>query len=302
MDRHTSRSSAQGPAYRTRCIASWSVLAVFAVGAYSACSSAPGSVLFADSDGGTTSSGGSPSGGYQAGSTGSSGSGITSSSSTGSPTTSSSSGSNSSSSGTGSGAAITCPPPAANSATLPFAIDSVPGFVASGYLGDYASVKEAADKTCGGHRAPASPLLGSCHTFTYSPGSEGGVGWAGVVWQYPVNNWGAKPGFLIPPGATKVTFWVRGETGMEIISFSVGIGYQSLPTAADPCEDTVTGKLAAMTLPTTWTQVTIPLTGTTTPVTYGGGVLGGFSWIAGGAGQSVTQDTTFYIDDIEWTM
>jgi hypothetical protein len=196
-----------------------------------------------------------------------------------------------------------CSPPVANSATLPFAVDSTPGFVASGYEGDLSFVKEAADKTCGANRAPATPLLGKCHTFTYSLGYDGGVGWAGVVWQFPTNNWGAKPGFLIPPGATKVTFWVRGMTGMESVSFSAGgIGYQGVATAADPCADTVDGKVAAMTLPTTWTKVTITLTGTNTPVSYSGGVISGFSWLAHGAGQGNLQTMTFYVDDIEWTM
>jgi hypothetical protein len=189
--------------------------------------------------------------------------------------------------------------PAANSSTLPFAVDSKGAFVPSGYEGDYPSVVMPADTTCGGNRS-STTALGACHTVNYNTTPDAGIGkgWAGVVWQYPANNWGTATGYLIPPGATTVSFWARGATGTESVSFNVGgIGYGGIPSATNPCEDTVTGSLAKSTLSTTWTHYNIPIP----DATYSGGVLNGFSWVAGAADQPPTAtEITFYVDDIEW--
>jgi hypothetical protein len=135
--------------------------------------------------------------------------------------------------------------------------------------------------------------------YTTTPDAGQGKGWSGVVWQYPVNNWGGAPGYLIPPGATKVTFYARGATGTESVSFNVGgIGFGGIPTPSAPCVDTVQGSVPKTTLSTTWTQYTIDITGQT----YAGGVLNGFSWVAGAVDQPTTvSEVTFYIDDIQWT-
>ena len=42
--------------------------------------------------------------------------------------------------------------------------------------------------------------------------------WAGILWQYPPNNWGDLDGGIDLTGATKLTFWARGECGGEIIN------------------------------------------------------------------------------------
>ncbi|MDD5440789.1 MAG: hypothetical protein PHZ27_01085, partial [Candidatus Omnitrophica bacterium] len=46
-----------------------------------------------------------------------------------------------------------------------------------------------------------------------------GTRWAGVYWQTPANNWGsvANAGFNLQ-GATKLTFWARGDKGGEIVT------------------------------------------------------------------------------------
>src|SRR6202020_3363662 len=101
-------------------------------------------------------------------------------------------------------------------------------------------------------------------------------GWAGVVWQYPANNWGTSPGLAVPAGATAVTFYARGGSGQEKVAFDVGgIGPAS---ATAPCADGVTGTLAKTTLSSTWTQYVIPLNGP-----YPGGVIAGFTWIGAAA-------------------
>jgi hypothetical protein len=161
--------------------------------------------------------------------------------------------------------------------------------------GDVTAYSEAA-LGCGGNRAPG-PNVGSCHTFTYNllpPGQ--GKGFVGVSWVYPANNIGALPGYAMPPGATRVTFWVRGATGGEVVSFYAG-GHRT-PTAAVPCVDSEAGAVSKMTLPATWTQVTMMLTGT-----YPDGVVDGFTWIANAGGQpSGTSSITFYVDGIQWEM
>jgi hypothetical protein len=188
-----------------------------------------------------------------------------------------------------------CAAPGANSSTLPFAVDTPGAFVSSGYEGDYSAITVTA--TCP-TRAPGTPA-GDCHTVIYNtlPDAGLGLGWAGVVWQHPANNWGSQPGYLIPPGAQAVTFYAQGATGTENVGFAVG--GMGTPSTATPCVDTVTSTLAAVTLSTTWTQYTLPLSSQT----YAGGVLNGFSWSAAADKQSATvTNATFYIDDIQWVV
>jgi hypothetical protein len=174
------------------------------------------------------------------------------------------------------------------------------GWIASGYEGDYTQISMPGDTTCGGDRAPGSPV-GNCHTVIYTdapPDASALKGWAGVVWQYPANNWGTSPGLAVPPGATAVTFYARGATGQEKVAFGVGgVGFGGVPTTAAPCLDTVSQSLPKATLSTTWTQYVISLDGQT----YPGGVIGGFTWIGAAAdGPADASAVTFYIDDIQW--
>ena len=52
---------------------------------------------------------------------------------------------------------------------------------------------------------------------------SGRKGWAGVAWQHPADNWGEMDGGFDLTGATALEFLVRGETGKEEASFSVGL-------------------------------------------------------------------------------
>jgi hypothetical protein len=129
----------------------------------------------------------------------------------------------------------------------------------------------------------ASVLPGSkCWTITYTPLTP--ADWAGVDWQYPVNNWGASDGLVIPPGATKVTLVAWGDVGGEKVSFNVGYGPNST--------DTFGAGLADQFLTTTPTKYSIDLGGVayTCP-----SVRMGFGWVAGGGTQ-----ITFHIADIRW--
>ncbi len=257
-----------------RCHLSFSLLAAFGVAVFGACGSA-------------ATGGGSPSSGNDAGSDGSSSGGQYDA------------GGMASSNG---GGTPVCPAPMSNGgATLPFAVDTPKTFIPSGYEGDFTAIRASLDTTCGGNRSSSS-ALGNCHTFTYVLTRDAGLGagWAGVVWQYPTNNCGAQPGYAIPPGASQVTFYVRGATGRESVSFGVGgIGYGNPPSISSPCVDTINATMPKMALPTAWTKVTISIAGQS----YAGGVLNGFAWVAGAGDQpSGASEVTFYIDDIEWTL
>jgi hypothetical protein len=143
--------------------------------------------------------------------------------------------------------------------------------------GDGSSVSDGGDDS-----SVADAGTEKCWTWTYAPG--GLSTWAGVDWQYPVNNWGTAPGLAIPAGATAVTFYAWGATGTEIVTFNVGYG----PTSTD----VFGASLANQHLTTTPTQYSISLTGDDYVCNS---ARMGFGWTAAGA-----TSETFYIDSITW--
>jgi hypothetical protein len=181
-------------------------------------------------------------------------------------------------------------------AGLPFAVDSV--YVTSGFMGDGSQTgaitmtpsPSDSDTTCGGDRAQPG-ALGNCHSATYAPvaTSAGGVGWGGVYWQYPVNNWGTMLGFAVPSGATSVAFWAKGAAGGEEVTFLVG----GISAPGNPYQDTVSAKLAVA-LTATWAQYKIDLSGKTYST-----VIGGFGWQMS-AMNLTSPPAKFFVDDIEW--
>jgi len=123
--------------------------------------------------------------------------------------------------------------------------------------------------------------------FVYTAKRSSGQGWAGVYWQNPANNWGAKKGGFDLTGLNKLTFWARGEKGGEIIDkFSVGGIKGTYP-------DTTEVSIGPLELTSTWQQYTINLTGKN--LSY---IVGGFSWVANA--DSNSDGATFYVDDIRF--
>lgn len=186
-------------------------------------------------------------------------------------------------------ATATVPAPLFPPARMPFAVytdGSDPGnhYVPSGYMGDYQAV--AMNQFWAGHPHDGK----TCIRVTYRGPTPGSVSWAGAYWQNPVDNWGTVPG---PTGydlsrATRVTFWVRGQTGTERIKFLVGgitgpYGDSLLPAVTQ-----------VLTLSTAWQQVTIPLAGM--DLTH---IIGGFGWEANA--QDDPQGASFYLDDIVYS-
>jgi len=89
-------------------------------------------------------------------------------------------------------------------------------YAPSGYMGDSdLSMSGAYTETPHGH--------GPCLRVTYKP--AGPKGWVGIYWQDPPNNWGDVPGRAGYDlrGATRLTFWAKGEKGGERVhEFKVG--------------------------------------------------------------------------------
>lgn len=182
----------------------------------------------------------------------------------------------------------TVPPPVIGPVPMPFPVytdgfDPANHYVPSGYMGDVHAIAMNQSWT----RDPRDGK--TCIRVKYSPQS-GGNGWAGVYWQSPVDNWGTIPG---PADynlrhATRLTFWVRGQTGHERVQFLVG---------------GITGKLGdspraavkthVLSLPTSWRQVTISLIGQNLSR-----IIDGFGWVA--STRQNPQGATFYVDDITY--
>lgn len=182
----------------------------------------------------------------------------------------------------------------ATTVALPFNLSDE--FIPSGFMGDSQpsmdGIKLSNDVAdCKTPRSTGAQ--GDCYSVTWTATvAAGASAWAGVYWQSPANNWGAKPGKVIAAGATKVSFYAAGAAGGEKIQFCAG-GINTKGT--DPTlthRDTFSANLPAVTLTKDWAQYTIPLTG----ATYGE-VLGGFCWVDAATASGTS---TFYIDDVRW--
>lgn len=136
-------------------------------------------------------------------------------------------------------------------------------FIPSGWMGDYDDIEY--NGTC-----PESPRSGkTCIRISYSAESSQSVGWAGIYWQDPVNNWGGEDGGYDLDGARKVTFWARSETGTGVIyGFKVGGIKGDFP-------DTDVAGIGPVELTKEWKKYTINLDGKDLKR-----IAGGFCWAA----------------------
>jgi hypothetical protein len=157
---------------------------------------------------------------------------------------------------------------------------------------------------------------GSCHTVVFTPATPTSYG--GVDWQYPVNNWGTSPGYVIPAGATNVSFYAKGAAGGEAVNFGAGfIQPGGTAICTDPFATGTSPQMMNAVLTTTWTQYQMPITGSYAPdviTAFGFGLAAPPSAADAGAatdaavatdaaagdGGSSLPSVKFYIDDIEW--
>jgi hypothetical protein len=110
------------------------------------------------------------------------------------------------------------------------------------------------------------------------------------MWQQPAGNWGDAPdaGFDLQ-GATKLTFWARGDKGDEMINeFKMG----GLVSGEYPDSDTAS--INSIRLSKEWQQYEIDLRGR--DLSY---VIGGFGW-ATSIDVNDPEGIVFYIDEIKY--
>ena len=151
----------------------------------------------------------------------------------------------------------------------------------SGYMGDYSDITMNASSFDNPHAGT------TCIKVVYTNDTSQGARWAGAYWLNPANNWGDREGGYDITGATKLTFWVRGEEGNERIEeFKIG-GITGLYSDSD------LAGIGPVLLTTEWKQYEIDLRGK--DLSY---ISGGFCW---STNLDINPDgVTFYLDDIRY--
>jgi hypothetical protein len=127
---------------------------------------------------------------------------------------------------------------------------------------------------------------GLCIKVSYL--QSGAVGWAGVYWQYPPNNWGDWAGRAIR-GASKVVFWASGQKGGEIVEFKSG----GISAGGKKYRDTFEATLGSVVLSKDWKRYEISLKGKDLS-----NVIGAFAWVA--RKDANPGGLTFYLDDMRF--
>jgi outer membrane protein OmpA-like peptidoglycan-associated protein len=151
-------------------------------------------------------------------------------------------------------------------------------YAPSGYMGD-------SDLTMSGSYTETPHGQGPCLRVAYK--GSGPKGWAGIYWQDPANNWGDVPGragFDLR-GATKLTFWARGENGGEKVhEFRIGGIVGQYP-------DSDVASMTNVRLGKEWKKYTIDLT--KKDLRH---IIGGFGFFVNKA--ESPGGMVFYMDDI----
>jgi hypothetical protein len=154
----------------------------------------------------------------------------------------------------------------------------VKNFSPSGYMGDVSDLKLSGSyKNLHQEGYPCLKIM-----FM----AEGHMGWSGVSWQNPANNWGEYDGGYNLSKAKKLTFWVRGDKGSEIVEFKLGGTAANYPDS----ENLTSGPI---TLTNVWTQYSLDLSDAD------------LFYISAGFGLTVKQDSNpkgciFYVDDVKY--
>jgi hypothetical protein len=154
-------------------------------------------------------------------------------------------------------------------------------YIPSGWMGDYADI--AMDD-----KYMDAPHSGStCIKITYNAKRTQGQAWAGIYWQNPPNNWGSKKGGFDLTGMTKLSVWLKGEKGGEIIDKLVIGGIKGLyPDSAEI-------SFGPFELTNEWKEYSVNLAGK--DLSY---ISGGFGWVANA--DSNPKGATFFIDDVKF--
>ncbi len=117
--------------------------------------------------------------------------------------------------------------------------------------------------------------------------SRDGQKWAGIYWLNPANNWGKQKGGFDLNGATKLTFWAKGEKGGERIE-EIKMG-----GLTGDYPDSDMAMIGPVILTNEWKQYTIDLRGK--DLTY---IAGGFAWSTNV--EVNPENCTFYLDQVQY--
>lgn len=125
----------------------------------------------------------------------------------------------------------------------------------------------------------------TCIKVTYKP-AKGKVGWSGVYWTEPPNNWGDKGYGFNLTGAERISFWARGEKGAEIIDNFIMGGI-----TGKKHEDSDSVAIGPVELSTEWKQYFINIEGADLS-----NIIGGFCFTVTKINNPM--GAVFYLDDI----
>ena len=89
-------------------------------------------------------------------------------------------------------------------------------FFPSGFIGDTSSITIDSASISYPHSGK------TCIKATYDPNKQSTLGWAGIYFQYPADNWGKSPGRNLSD-AKRLTFWVRADNPTTVEFFTGGI-------------------------------------------------------------------------------
>jgi len=149
----------------------------------------------------------------------------------------------------------------------------------SGWMGDYADLRINNAWAINPHSGK------TCIKIVYSAKMSQNAGWSGMYWQQPMSNWGDKKGGYNLTGATRLTFWARGEKGGEkITEFKMGGITGEFP-------DSDTAAIGPVELTNQWQKYAIDLKGKDLS-----NVIGGFCWTVSKDDNST--GVIFFLDDI----
>jgi hypothetical protein len=167
---------------------------------------------------------------------------------------------------------------------LPVPVEVESDFIASGWLGDGEKGKQYLQLTyvTGENQRPNDDnnVVAKIH---YQGGS---IGWAGIFWQWPANNWGEKPVKSIQ-GATKISFWAAGQKGGEIVEFKAG------GVSGKACQDSFEASLGRVALTTKWQRYEIPLRRSAASILP---IVGVFAFVV----DATPGGLSFYLDKIRY--
>jgi hypothetical protein len=154
-------------------------------------------------------------------------------------------------------------------------------FIPSGWMGDAKALKYS-DSAFEAHEGKTAIKV------TYTPSDKDENHWAGIYWQYPLNDWGNKPALFNMNGYSRVTFWAKSGTKNPLTINEVKVG-----GIAGENPDSATVSLTDVMVSPKWAKFTLDLKGNELS-----SIIGGFC-IAMNA-DSNPDGFTLLLDDIRY--